>query len=68
MGVSPDRSAVQIMAFCGRKRIAPPAPKITEDMMKQRLKDDLLENLGKSYLRDLHKKAFIEYKDASLRK
>lgn len=68
MGVSPDRSAVQIMAFCGRKRIAPPAPKITDEMVKQRLKDELLENLGKSYLRDLHKNAFIEYKDASLRK
>ncbi len=68
MGVSPDRSSVQIMAFCGRKRITPPAPKITGDMVKQRLRDDLLENLGKSYLRDLHKNAFIEYKDASLRK
>lgn len=68
MGVTPDRSAVQIMAFCGRKRIAPSAPKITRDMVKQRLEDERYENLGKSYLRDLHKNAFIEYKDASLRK
>ncbi|MEM1199071.1 MAG: SurA N-terminal domain-containing protein [Pseudomonadota bacterium] len=68
MGVAPDRSSVQIMAFCGRKRIAPDAPKITRDMVKQRLEDERFENLGKSYLRDLHKNAFIEYKDASLRK
>ncbi len=68
MGVTPDRSAVQMMAFCGRKRIAPDAPKITRDMVKQRLEDERYENLGKSYLRDLHKNAFIEYKDASLRK
>lgn len=68
MGVTPDRTAVQMMAFCGRKRIAPPAPKITDEMVKQRLQDERYENLGKSYLRDLHKNAFIEYKDASLRK
>lgn len=68
MGVTPDRSAVQMMAFCGRKRIAPPAPQITDEMVKQRLQDERYENLGKSYLRDLHKNAFIEYKDASLRK
>lgn len=68
MGVAPDRSSVQIMAFCGRKRIAPEAPKITREMVKQRLEDERFENLGKSYLRDLHKNAFIEYKDVSLRK
>lgn len=68
MGVNADRSAVQIMAFCGRRKIAPDTPKITDAMVKQRLEDERYENLGKSYLRDLHKNAFIEYKDASLRK
>ncbi len=68
MGVAPDRSAVQIMAFCGRKRIAPEAPKITRVDVKRRLEDERLENLSKSYLRELHKNAFIEYKDVSLRK
>ncbi|NNF77760.1 MAG: hypothetical protein HKN05_06990 [Rhizobiales bacterium] len=67
-GVTADRSAVNIMAYCGKKRIAPEAPKITPDMVKQRLEDERFENLGKSYLRDLAKNAFIEYKDASLRK
>ena len=67
-GVTADRSAVNIMAYCGKRRIAPEAPKITADMVKQRLEDERYENLGKSYLRDLAKNAFIEYKDASLRK
>lgn len=67
-GVSPDRSAVNIMAYCGKKRIAPKAPTITPDIVKQRLEDERFQNLGKSYLRDLAKNAFIEYKDASLRK
>jgi len=52
-GVTADRSAVNIMAFCGKKRIAPEAPKITSDMVKQRLEDERFQNLGKSYLRDL---------------
>ncbi|MEM7430010.1 MAG: SurA N-terminal domain-containing protein [Pseudomonadota bacterium] len=66
MGVAPDASAVQIMAYCGKKRVAPEAPKITRDMVKQRIEDERYENLGRSYLRDLRKNAFIEYKDAGL--
>ncbi len=66
MGVAPNLSSVQIMAFCGRKRVAPDAPKVTRDLVKQRLQDERYENLGRSYLRDLRKNAFIEYKDAGL--
>lgn len=68
MGVAPDMSSVQIMAFCGRKRIAPEAPKVTREIVRRRVEDELYNRLGQSYLRDLRKNAFIEYKDASLRK
>ncbi len=66
MGAAPDMSSIQLMAFCGRQRVSPEAPKVTRDLVKQRLQDERYENLGRSYLRDLRKNAFIEYKDAGL--
>ncbi len=68
MGVAPDKSSVQIMAFCDRERVTPKPPAITREFVKRRLQDQQFENLSNSYLRDLRKSAFIEYKDASLRK
>ncbi len=68
MGVAPDTSSVQIMAFCNRERVTPEPPAITHEFVKQRLQDRQFENLSNSYLRDLRKSALIEYKDASLRK
>ena len=59
---------VQIMAYCGKKKITPQAPKVSREEVKQRLEDEQFDNLGKSYLRGLRKNAFIEYKDTSLRK
>ena len=63
MGVSPDLTSVQIIAFCGTERIAPQAPTVSRDDVKSRLESERYRTLGKSYLRDLRKNAFIEYKD-----
>ena len=65
MGVTPDMSAVQMIAFCGTQRMAPPAPKVTRDDVRARLENDRYKTLGKSYIRDLRRNAFIEYKDKS---
>jgi peptidyl-prolyl cis-trans isomerase SurA len=66
MGVSSDLSKVQIIAFCGTKRMTPQAPKITREDVKGRLENDRYRTLGKSYIRELRKNAFIEYKDSAL--
>ena len=65
MGVAPNMSAVQMIAFCGKQNVAPPAPKITRDDVRSRLENDRYKTLGKSYIRDLRRNAFIEYKDKS---
>lgn len=68
MGVAPGASSVQIMAYCGKRKVTPQLPKISPAEVKRQLEDEQFENLGRSYLRGLRKNAFIEYKDTSLRK
>ena len=67
MGVAPDLSRVQIIAFCGTQRMTPPTPKISREDVRSRLESDRYRTLGKSYIRDLRRNAFIEYKDATLK-
>ncbi|MGI9374321.1 MAG: SurA N-terminal domain-containing protein [Hyphomicrobiales bacterium] len=68
MGVSPGLEQVQMIAFCGTKRVAPTPPKISREDVRARLENDRYRTLGKSYIRDLRRRAFIEYKDASYKK
>lgn len=61
--VGPGRSqaGIQLIAFCGRSTVAPPAPSREQiEMMLMNKKYDVYEE---RYMRELRRSAFIDYKD-----
>ncbi|WP_119269167.1 SurA N-terminal domain-containing protein [Taklimakanibacter deserti] len=62
IGPARSRSGIQLIAFCGKKNIAPDKPTRQQvEMMLSNKKYDVYEE---RYMRELRRNAFIEYKDA----
>lgn len=65
--LGPMRSAggIQMIGFCGTKRIEP--PKVKRAQIKNMLQAESFENAAERVLRDLRRKAYIDYKVPSVR-
>ncbi len=57
------RKGIQLIAFCGVRRIAPPKPK--RDQVERMVRAELFNREVERIMRDLRKKAYIDYKDKS---
>jgi len=65
--LGPMRSAggIQMIGFCGTKRIEP--PKVKRSQIKNMLQAETFANAAERVLRDLRRKAYIDYKVPSVR-
>lgn len=62
VGPARSKSGIQLIAYCGKKSIAPEKPTREQiELMLTNKKYDLYED---RYMRELRRNAFIEYKDA----
>lgn len=62
IGPARSKNGVQLVAFCGKKNVAPEKPSRAQiEMMLSNKKFDVYEE---RYMRELRRNAFIEYKDA----
>jgi len=65
LGPMRTQAGIQMIAFCGTKRIQP--PKITRDQAKNLAENEKFGNAADNILKGLRRKAFIDYKVASAR-
>ncbi|HFC04898.1 MAG TPA: hypothetical protein ENJ55_04265 [Rhizobiales bacterium] len=65
IGPMRTRSGIQMIAFCGTKRIQP--PKISRDQVKNLVQNENFGQAADNILRKLRRNAFIDYKVASAR-
>ncbi len=59
------RRGIQLIAYCGRRTITPPRPK--REQVAQMVKAEAFNRQVEKVMRELRKKAYIEYKDSKLR-
>lgn len=59
------REGIQLIAYCGSRRIAP--PKVNRAQVKAAVRNEKYGQAAERVLRDLRRKAFIDYKVASAR-
>jgi peptidyl-prolyl cis-trans isomerase SurA len=59
------KSGIQLIAFCGKRTIAPQGP--TREQVQRMLVDQVYDVYEEKYLRDLRRTALIDYKDPALR-
>jgi peptidyl-prolyl cis-trans isomerase SurA len=62
VGPARSRTGVQLIAFCGKKSIAPEKP--TRQQVETMLTNKKYDVYQERYMRELRRNAFIEYKDA----
>ncbi|WP_119391367.1 SurA N-terminal domain-containing protein [Taklimakanibacter lacteus] len=62
VGPARSKTGIQLIAFCGRKSIAPEKP--TRDQIETMLTNKKYDVYEERYMRELRRNAFIEYKDA----
>jgi peptidyl-prolyl cis-trans isomerase SurA len=58
-------NGVRLIAYCGTRTIAPPKP--NKEAVRNMLLNEKYEKMTDRVMRDLRRKAFIDYKDASAR-
>jgi peptidyl-prolyl cis-trans isomerase SurA len=63
--VGPMRApnGVQLIAFCGKRTVSPPAP--SREQVERLMVDEMYGTYEEKYLKDLRRTALIDYKDAS---
>jgi peptidyl-prolyl cis-trans isomerase SurA len=64
IGPMRGRTGVQLVAFCGRKSLAPPKP--SREKIEDMVRGEKYRLATERILRDLRRTAFIDYKDTSL--
>lgn len=64
IGPMRGKNRVQLIAYCGRKSIAPPKP--SREAVEEMVKNEKFRVQSERLLRDLRRTAFIDYKDRSL--
>ncbi|MFO1089465.1 MAG: SurA N-terminal domain-containing protein [Hyphomicrobiales bacterium] len=65
IGPIPGPTGIRMIANCGRKQMAPPKP--SREQIESMLLSEKMGNSIERELRDLRRKSFIDYKDASLK-
>jgi peptidyl-prolyl cis-trans isomerase SurA len=63
VGPARSKTGIQLIAFCGKKSIAPEKP--TREQVEQLLTNKKYDVYEERYMRELRRNAFIEYKDAN---
>jgi peptidyl-prolyl cis-trans isomerase SurA len=58
------KEGIQLIAFCGKRMIAPEGP--TREQVQRMLTEKVYDTYEEKYLRDLRRTALIDYKDSSL--
>ena len=61
-------AGVQVIAFCGTRKIVPPKPKVqlpTRDQIENSVMNEKFDQIEKKYVAIMRKTAIIEYKDQS---
>jgi peptidyl-prolyl cis-trans isomerase SurA len=68
IGPMPGPTGVRMIAFCGRKNVAPPLPPKDqlEAFARNQIEEERFKVMMDRVLRDLRRRSFIDYKDASL--
>jgi parvulin-like peptidyl-prolyl isomerase len=64
IGPMPSQEGVRLIAFCGKKTMAPPKP--TREMVENMVLNEKYSSQVESTIRELRRKSFVDYKDASL--
>jgi peptidyl-prolyl cis-trans isomerase SurA len=70
--VGPARgpNGIQIIAFCSKRTISPPKPKYqmpTRQQVANAASNEKFEIVSEKYMKDMRKRAFVDYKDPSYR-
>jgi peptidyl-prolyl cis-trans isomerase SurA len=68
IGPMPTPQGVRMIAFCGRKNVAPPLPpkEQLENFARNQLEEEKFQVIGERVMRELRRRSFIDYKDPSL--
>jgi peptidyl-prolyl cis-trans isomerase SurA len=64
LGPMRAKDGIQLIAFCGKRMIAPEGP--TREQVQRMLTEKVYDTYEEKYLRDLRRTALIDYKDSSL--
>jgi peptidyl-prolyl cis-trans isomerase SurA len=64
LGPMRAKGGIQLIAFCGKRMIAPEGP--TREQVQRMLTEKVYDTYEEKYLRDLRRTALIDYKDSSL--
>jgi peptidyl-prolyl cis-trans isomerase SurA len=64
LGPMRAKDGIQLIAFCGKRMIAPEGP--TREQVQRMLTEKVYDTYEERYLRDLRRTALIDYKDSSL--
>jgi peptidyl-prolyl cis-trans isomerase SurA len=62
VGPARSKNGIQLIAFCGKKNVAPEKP--TREQVEMILTNKKFDVYEERYMRDLRRNAFIEYKAA----
>jgi hypothetical protein len=68
IGPGRTKNGIQIIGFCGKRKITPPKPKFqlpTRDQVENAAYNEKYAAVEEKYMKDLRKTALIEYKDPS---
>jgi peptidyl-prolyl cis-trans isomerase SurA len=64
IGPMPSQEGVRLIAFCGKRTAEPPKP--TREMVENLILNEKYSASVESTVRELRRKSFVDYKDASL--
>jgi len=64
IGPMPSQEGIRLVAFCGKKTVAPPKP--TREMVENLVLNEKYSTSMEATIRELRRKSFVDYKDASL--
>jgi peptidyl-prolyl cis-trans isomerase SurA len=64
IGPMPSQEGVRLIAFCGKKTVDPPKP--TREMVENMILNEKYSASMDATIRELRRKSFVDYKDASL--
>jgi peptidyl-prolyl cis-trans isomerase SurA len=64
IGPMPSQEGVRLVAFCGKKTVAPQKP--TREMVENLVLNEKYSASMEATIRELRRKSFVDYKDASL--
>jgi peptidyl-prolyl cis-trans isomerase SurA len=64
IGPMPSQEGVRLIAFCGKKTVTPPKP--TREMVENLVLNEKYSASIEATIRELRRKSFVDYKDASL--